>query len=43
MKRNLFLVTIITAVALSLNSCVETCEGECDIDENGKLDCPCDN
>ena len=42
MKKQLFLFGLMASICLSLASCVENCEGECDVDENGKLDCPCD-
>jgi len=38
-----FIFATLLVTLLALNSCVEKCEGECDIDENGKLDCPCDD
>lgn len=41
-KKLLFILTLVV-LSVNLSSCVETCEGECDIDENGNLDCPCDN
>ncbi|MFS4483982.1 hypothetical protein ACKGJY_13260 [Hyunsoonleella sp. 2307UL5-6] len=32
---------ILTVILFTSISCVETCEGECDVRSDGTLDCPC--